>query len=209
VLPDGSLFGEGVKTRLKEHLMEECNLQRATTSISPRAITCWSSNSAGGDALELIALHKPQTNGEAIEWARQWIGTLQCDVKCETEAATQADEPTDANAAADAPPSDDAAARQTKIADILTSCKGVAGTPAELYLRNRGITEACSFIDAATKEHGSSAHTFRAGSFGPCRIGIRLAARTMAGAHRAVPGRSRPYESGGPPCFQAHRRRER
>jgi len=26
VLPDGSLFGEGVKTRLKEHLMEECSL---------------------------------------------------------------------------------------------------------------------------------------------------------------------------------------
>jgi type I restriction enzyme M protein len=26
VLPDGSLFGEGVKTRLREHLMEECNL---------------------------------------------------------------------------------------------------------------------------------------------------------------------------------------
>ena len=26
VLPDGSLFGEGVKTRLKEHLLEECHL---------------------------------------------------------------------------------------------------------------------------------------------------------------------------------------
>jgi type I restriction enzyme M protein len=26
VLPDGSLFGEGVKARLKEHLLEECNL---------------------------------------------------------------------------------------------------------------------------------------------------------------------------------------
>jgi type I restriction enzyme M protein len=26
ILPDGSLFGEGVKTRLKEHLMEECKL---------------------------------------------------------------------------------------------------------------------------------------------------------------------------------------
>ena len=26
VLPDGSLFGEGVKTRLKEHLLAECNL---------------------------------------------------------------------------------------------------------------------------------------------------------------------------------------
>lgn len=26
VLPDGSMFGEGIKTRLKEHLMEECNL---------------------------------------------------------------------------------------------------------------------------------------------------------------------------------------
>jgi type I restriction enzyme M protein len=26
VLPDGSLFGEGIKTRLKQHLLEECNL---------------------------------------------------------------------------------------------------------------------------------------------------------------------------------------
>ena len=26
VLPDGSMFGEGVKTRLKEHLMRDCNL---------------------------------------------------------------------------------------------------------------------------------------------------------------------------------------
>ncbi len=26
VLPDGSLFGEGIKSRLKEHLLEECNL---------------------------------------------------------------------------------------------------------------------------------------------------------------------------------------
>lgn len=26
VLPDGSLFGEGIKTQLKQHLMEECNL---------------------------------------------------------------------------------------------------------------------------------------------------------------------------------------
>lgn len=26
VLPDGSLFGDGIKTRLKEHLLEECNL---------------------------------------------------------------------------------------------------------------------------------------------------------------------------------------
>ena len=26
VLPDGTLFGEGVKTRLKEYLLEECNL---------------------------------------------------------------------------------------------------------------------------------------------------------------------------------------
>jgi len=26
VLPDGTLFGEGVKTRLKEHLLTECNL---------------------------------------------------------------------------------------------------------------------------------------------------------------------------------------
>ena len=38
VLPDGSLFGEGVKTRLKEHLMEECNLHtivRLPNSVFP------------------------------------------------------------------------------------------------------------------------------------------------------------------------------
>lgn len=36
VLPDGTLFGEGVKTRLKEHLLEECNLHtivRLPTSV--------------------------------------------------------------------------------------------------------------------------------------------------------------------------------
>ena len=26
VLPDGTLFGEGVKTRIKEKLLDECNL---------------------------------------------------------------------------------------------------------------------------------------------------------------------------------------
>ncbi len=26
MLPDGSLFGEGIKTRLKEHLLATCNL---------------------------------------------------------------------------------------------------------------------------------------------------------------------------------------
>ena len=42
VLPDGSLFGEGVKTRLKEHLMEECNLHtivRLPNSV-PRGSSC-------------------------------------------------------------------------------------------------------------------------------------------------------------------------
>jgi type I restriction enzyme M protein len=36
VLPDGTLFGEGVKTRLKEHLLSECNLHtiiRLTNSV--------------------------------------------------------------------------------------------------------------------------------------------------------------------------------
>lgn len=36
VLPDGTMFGEGVKTRLKEHLLEECNLHtvvRLPTSV--------------------------------------------------------------------------------------------------------------------------------------------------------------------------------
>jgi hypothetical protein len=39
VLPDGSLFGEGVKTRLKEHLMEECNLIRSSAAqLSVQAV---------------------------------------------------------------------------------------------------------------------------------------------------------------------------
>jgi Type I restriction-modification system methyltransferase subunit len=33
VLPDGFLFGEGVKTRIKEKLLEECNLHTNVTSI--------------------------------------------------------------------------------------------------------------------------------------------------------------------------------
>src|ERR1700692_346689 len=36
VLPDGSLFGEGVKSRLKEHLMEECNLH--TIVLLPNSV---------------------------------------------------------------------------------------------------------------------------------------------------------------------------
>jgi type I restriction enzyme M protein len=53
VLPDGSLFGEGVKTRLKEHLLEECNLHTIvrlpTASSNPMpasAPTCSSSRRA-------------------------------------------------------------------------------------------------------------------------------------------------------------------
>src|SRR5438045_8954380 len=41
VLPDGTLFGEGVKTRLKEHLLEECNLHTIvrlpTSALKPYA----------------------------------------------------------------------------------------------------------------------------------------------------------------------------
>ena len=60
VLPDGSLFGEGVKTRLKEHLMEECNLHtivrlpNACSNPTPRsAPTCCSSKRAS----------RPRTSG--------------------------------------------------------------------------------------------------------------------------------------------------
>jgi type I restriction enzyme M protein len=53
VLPDGTLFGEGVKTRLKEHLMEECNLHtivfcpiRCSSPMPRLAPTCCSSKRA-------------------------------------------------------------------------------------------------------------------------------------------------------------------
>ena len=53
VLPDGSLFGEGIKTRLKEHMLTECNLHtivRLPNSVfkpmPPSAPTCCSSKRA-------------------------------------------------------------------------------------------------------------------------------------------------------------------
>ena len=36
VLPDGTLFGEGVKNRLKEQLMEECNLHTHSSTAQLR-----------------------------------------------------------------------------------------------------------------------------------------------------------------------------
>jgi type I restriction enzyme M protein len=68
VLPDGSLFGEGVKTRLKEHLMEECNLHtivRLPNSVfKPYA-------SIGTNLLSSRRVSRPRIPGSGSTWSHR------------------------------------------------------------------------------------------------------------------------------------------
>lgn len=69
-------------------------------------------NGAGGDGLELVCHKLNLRNGEACEWARQWLGIA-----------------TSKN-------------KSVKVTDILKGCVPISGAPAEHYLRQRGITAA-------------------------------------------------------------------
>src|SRR5438046_6464768 len=93
-------------------------------------------NGVGGDALELIRHRKGLANGAAVDWARNWLGWSQNNSNSDAPAGESAG----ANSSPEEPESDDAADRAKKVADILASCEGAAGTPVEVYLRNRGIS---------------------------------------------------------------------
>jgi len=80
----------------------------------------------GGDGLELVCHKLNLRNGEACEWAKQWLGI-----------STPKSQP------------------PVKVTDILKDCIPVSGTPAEHYLRQRGITAALP-----------DCLRFRAGAFG-------------------------------------------
>lgn len=77
----------------------------------------------GGDGLELIRHHKSLSDTEARRWARNWIGEIQ-------------HRPTPAVAAVSGTMDSKKA-----VAEIIAHLEGIAGTPAETYLRNRGITK--------------------------------------------------------------------
>jgi phage/plasmid primase-like uncharacterized protein len=114
-------------------------------------------NGVGGDALELVRHEKRFANDEAIDWARQWLGLPRASrTSRRPDVATPHDESTGDPAA---PKPDDAAARAKKVANILASSEGIAGTPGELYLRNRGISaippECMRFRRRAFGEYGA------------------------------------------------------
>ena len=76
----------------------------------------------GGDGLELIRHHKSLSDTEARRWARDWIGEIQ-------------HQPTPTVAAVSGTMDSKKA-----VAEIIARLEGIAGTPAETYLRSRGIT---------------------------------------------------------------------
>ena len=76
----------------------------------------------GGDGLELIRHHKSLSDTEARSWARDWIGEIQ-HRPAPTVAAV----------------SGNMDSKKT-VAEIIARLEGIAGTPAETYLRSHGIT---------------------------------------------------------------------
>lgn len=85
----------------------------------------------GGDGLELVRQQKGLANGEAADWASQWLGQLVMGIK---PAPTQS-----VGQRSSAPKKPKDRERAAKVTDIVEACLDPSGTPAELYLRNRGI----------------------------------------------------------------------
>jgi predicted P-loop ATPase/phage/plasmid primase-like uncharacterized protein len=76
----------------------------------------------GGDGLELIKHHKGLPDAEARRWARDWLGDIQHRPAPSTTLAPRTMD------------------RKTSVAEIVASSRGIEASPAEAYLRNRGIT---------------------------------------------------------------------
>lgn len=89
----------------------------------------------GGDGLELIRHRRGAANGEACDWAREWLGL---------EAAR---------------PAYKAKSGAEKVAEIVARSEGIAGTRVEVYLRRRCITasppDCIGFRRFAAGQHGA------------------------------------------------------
>lgn len=78
----------------------------------------------GGDGLELICHTLNLRNGAACDWARNWLGLSENNhIKIVTPSSKQQQDE-----------------KAEKVADILKGCGPINGTPAERYLKRRGIT---------------------------------------------------------------------
>src|SRR3954471_177694 len=86
-------------------------------------------NGEGGDALELVMRQQRVALGDALHWARRWLGLSFA------TAAPARDE--------DSPPAasteDETEKGPSRVQEILSASVSVSGTAAELYLRRRGI----------------------------------------------------------------------
>ncbi|TAH37800.1 MAG: hypothetical protein EYC62_00800 [Alphaproteobacteria bacterium] len=79
----------------------------------------------GGDALELVCNRLNLEKNAACNWAQQWLGMApQTQHRAEPEKKSTPED------------------RAAKVADIVGDCGPVEGTPAERYLKRRGITVA-------------------------------------------------------------------
>lgn len=105
VLPDGSLFGEGVKTRIKEQLMEECNLHtivrlpnsvfKPYASIGTNLLffekglptkETWFYEHRVPDGQKAYSMTKP-IRGEHLQGCADWWGDAERKNRVETEVA--------------------------------------------------------------------------------------------------------------------------
>ena len=87
----------------------------------------------GGDALDLVAYVLGLTKGDAVKWAKTWLG-----VHGVPQAPSR--ELKRSSAHRPGPRQDDAAARQRAALKIWRQCKPASGTLVEIYLGARGIT---------------------------------------------------------------------
>jgi predicted P-loop ATPase len=83
----------------------------------------------GGDGLALVAREKRVANGAACDWAREWLGLDRSD-------GTHIKQKPGAS-----PPGGTSQGKAAKVARIVADCQDPHGTPADAYLKGRGITK--------------------------------------------------------------------
>ncbi len=91
----------------------------------------------GGDGMELIRSRLGLANGAARGWARGWLGLPAGTIV--TTTAEPAPQQPEAAVAPSPKPANKKGELAAKITAIMNDCQDIAGSPAQIYLRNRGI----------------------------------------------------------------------
>ncbi len=97
-----------------------------------------------GDALDLVMAARRLDKGAAVKWALDWLGLSTEQSTDRQPAPASRPEPLPTREA-DA----DAGDRSARALDIVRECMPIAGTPAETYLRARGVDDPCAFSGIA------------------------------------------------------------